>query len=215
MALWGLILFSILFSVTHIGLVCDPCKHYLTDKTGEKGFMAVYSLTALSTLGCAILIFLINGGGGPVLWELSALLNPLVYLLNLLAFFMIVLSFDNPSPAGLGASEIQARGVLRITRHPMNMGLASFALAHMISSGAVGDLFFFGSFFVVGFFGAYHQDRRIAREKGEMFKAFQEKTGIFPFAAILKGKNNLKFTEIKKPFVLLAFALFIFAILMH
>ena len=57
--------------------------------------------------------------------------------------------------------------------------------------------------------------RRKAREKDEAFAEFQSQTGIFPFAAIVFGKTRLEVSEIKWPFVAVALAAYVVAILLH
>lgn len=215
MSLALLILFSILFAVTHIGMSHDPYRSGMSEKLGEKPFMGIYSLVSLLTLGGAIWAFAATDDMGPVLWTLPGWLYPLVHLLMLMGLLLLVLAFANPSPAGMAPAAMEPRGVLRITRHPMNMGIASFALAHVIGNGTLGDLFFFGSLFVVGFFGPFHQDRRKVREKGEPYVAFQEKTGVVPFAAILSGKTRLEVGEIRWPFAVLAVVGYLAVVLLH
>jgi uncharacterized membrane protein len=215
MAFAALILFSSLFAITHIGLSCDPFRHHLIGKLGDKGFMVVYSLIALITIGPAIAILINVKNTGPQLWDAPFWCYPIVHLLMLLAILMLFLSFANPSPTGMIPASMEVRGVIRITRHPMNMGFAFFGLAHLIAGGSIGELFFFASFFIVGFLGAYLQDRKVAREKGEPFAKFAEQTSVFPFAAIMTGKNQLVFDEISKPLVLVSLSAYIAAIFMH
>ena len=215
MALLLLILFSVLFAVTHIGMSHDPFRARMVEKLGEKPFLAVYSLISLVTLGGAIWIFAGNQNVGPVLWTLPGWLYPLVYLLMLAAFMLLVLSVANPSPAGMQPASMSAQGVLRITRHPMNMAFACFGLAHMMANGILGDIIVFGSIFVVGFFGSYHQDRRKIREKGKTFIDFQKETSIFPFSAILSGTTRLQMSEFRSLFIAIALAAFITVILLH
>jgi uncharacterized membrane protein len=97
----------------------------------------------------------------------------------------------------------------------MNMALSCFALAHILANGSLGDVFFFGSLFVVGFFGSYHQDRRKAREKGEAYKAFQRETGVLPFAAIVQGKARLEAADLRIPFLVIGLLAFIAAFWLH
>ena len=215
MSLLILILLSVLFVVTHIGMSSDPYRTKMVAKLGEWGFKIVYSLVSFATLGGAILIYAGNKGMGPVLWETSVWAYPLVYLIMLIGFLLFFLSFATPSPTGMMPAKIEARGVLRITRHPMNMGIALFGLSHMMLGGTLGGLFFFGSLFVVGFFGAYHQDRRKAREKDESFAEFQSQTSIFPFAGIVFGKTRLELGEIKWPAAAVALAAYAVAIILH
>jgi uncharacterized membrane protein len=215
MAVVALVLFSSLFAITHIGLSCDPFRQRLIDKLGNKVFMVVYSLIALIAIGPAIAILINVENTGPQLWEAPFWCYPIVHLLMLLAILMLILSFANPSPTGMMPASMEVRGVLRITRHPMNMGFAFFGLAHLIAGGSLGEIFFFGSFFVVGFLGAYLQDRKVASEKGEPFAKFADQTSVFPFAALITGKNHLEIGEISKPIVLVSLAVYIAAIFLH
>ncbi len=215
MALATLILMSFLFAATHIGMSHDPYRARLVEKLGEKGFQGVYSIVSLVTFIPAVSIFANNPKAGPVLWTTPLWLYPVVYLLMLLAFLLLVLSMRDRSPAMMIGGKMKAEGVLRVTRHPMNMAIACFALAHMIANGSLGDLAFFGSIFVVGFFGSYHQDQRKAREKGEPYAAFQQETSVLPFAAIVRGKTRLEAGEMRLPFVIIAVLAFVAAILVH
>ena len=215
MALAMLILMSVLFAVTHIGMSHDPFRARLVEQVGPKGFQGVYTLVSFITFGGAIWIFAGHRKMGPVLWTIPHALYPVVYLLMLMAFLLLVLSIRTPSPAGMVGGKMEAKGVLRITRHPMNMALACFGLAHMIANGSLGDVFFFGSIFVVGFAGPYHQDLRKAREKGEEYVAFQNQTGVLPFAAIVQGKVQFEPKDLDIPFTILAVAAFVAAILFH
>jgi uncharacterized membrane protein len=215
MALALLILMSILFAVTHIGMSHDPYRARMVEKLGPKGFQALYSVVSLVTFGAAVALFAHNRKAGPVLWTLSHWLYPIIYLLMLLAFLLLVLSMRDRSPAMMLGGKMAPEGVLRITRHPMNMALAFFALAHVIANGSLGDVAFFGSLFVVGFFGSYHQDQRKAREMGEEYIAFQQQTGVFPFAAIVQGKTGLTAKDLRLPFVIIAVLAFVAALVVH
>lgn len=215
MALAMLILMSVLFAVTHIGMSHDPLRARLVERMGPNGFQLVYTIVSLFTFGAAVWIFADNPKAGPVLWTLPHWFYPLVYLLMLLAFLLLVLSMGDRSPAMMIGGKMKAEGVLRITRHPMNMAIACFALAHGIANGSLGDVCFFGSLFVVGFFGSYHQDRRKAREKGAAYTAFQEETGILPFAAVLQGKTRLGPRDLRIPYLVLGILAFVAAIWVH
>jgi len=215
MGFFLLILFSILFALTHIGMSHDPFRQRLINSLGEKAFLGIYSLMSFITFGGAIWAFVGQEDAGPVLWYLPQWLYPVVQVLVLVGFILFVLSIKNTSPMGKSPAEIEVRGVLHITRHPMNMGFAAFGLAHILANGSLGDIVFFGSIFVVGFFGAYHQDRRIAREKGESLRSFLEQTGIFPFSAIIKGKTKLALREFSLGFVALAVVAYVVVLLFH
>jgi uncharacterized membrane protein len=215
MALSMLILMSVLFAATHIGMSHDPLRARLVERLGANGFQAAYTIVSLVTFGAAVSLFARNPKAGPVLWTLPGWLYPVVYVLMLMAFLLLVLSIRDRSPAMMIGGKMRAEGVLRVTRHPMNMALSCFALAHILANGSLGDVFFFGSLFVVGFFGSYHQDRRKAREKGEAYKAFQRETGVLPFAAIVQGKARLEAADLRIPFLVIGLLAFIAAFWLH
>jgi uncharacterized membrane protein len=106
-------------------------------------------------------------------------------------------------------------GILRVTRHPMNMAFALFGLAHLLGNGALGDVFFFGQFVVLGVAGAYHQDARMARDKGERYRAFARSTSVLPFGAIVIGRNRLAFDELAIPMLLIALVAFAALLIYH
>lgn len=215
MALAMLILMSILFAVTHIGMSHDPYRSRLLEKIGPKGFQVVYSVVSLVTFGAAVSLFSHHRKAGPVLWTMPGFLYPLVFLLMLLAFLLLVLSMRDRSPAMMLGGKMEPEGVLKITRHPMNMAIASFGLAHTIANGNLGDIAFFGSLFAVGLFGSYHQDRRKVREMGDAYVTFRNQTGVLPFAAIVKGKQKLEASDLRLPFVIFALLAFVAALVVH
>ena len=215
MKLAMLMIMSTLFAITHIGMSHGRIRAGLIEQLGTLKFKIAYYLVSLITFGGAVWLFAGNRGIGPLIWSAPGWLYPLIYLLVLMGLILLVLSFANPSPAGILPAVMAPRGVLRITRHPMNMGIALFALAHMLANGSLGDLFFFGSLFVVGFFGVYHQDRRMIQQKGEEYRAFTRETGIFPFAAIIQGKTKAELKELSLPMILIAVAGWIALIIFH
>ncbi len=215
MELAALVVLSTLFVVTHIGMSSISYRQRLVDRVGELGFLGIYSLISLITLGGAIYIYSKLESQGPVLWEMSRVFSPLVFLLLLLAFVLFVLSVHTPSPIGMRPGKSEPKGVLCITRHPMNMGFACFGLAHVIASGTLAGFFLFGAFFAVGFFGAYHQDKIKSMENDPDFNHFQIMTSIFPFGAIVTGRCKIKIEEFSKPLLAIALIGFFVALFMH
>ena len=216
MILTLIVLFSVLFVITHLGLSHGAVRQGLVDRLGQWPFRGLYSLVSFATLGPAAVIWWQNRHLGPALWDLPEL--PVRILAAILILFGLLLLFQllaAPSPAGMAPAKIEARGVLRITRHPMNMALTLWGVAHILANGAVGDLAFFGSFVAVGLLGPYHMDARLNRTKGPDFVEFCKQTSVLPFAAIVRGRNRLALDELSFPLLVISVGVFATLIFFH
>jgi uncharacterized membrane protein len=204
-----LVLFALLFVLSHVGMSSDRLKRALVQTLGERTFMGIYSLVALLTLGGTILIYAGFGARGPLLWVPLGWSNPLVYVLMLLAFLFLVLSMATPSPVGMetGAKPI-SRGVLRVTAHPQNWGMICFGIAHVLVTGTAGGLVMYGSFAALGIVGAYHETAKKSKDVDEAVKVFMKETGVIPFSAILRGRNKFVAGEFGIASILIALAAF-------
>jgi len=91
---------------------------------------------------------------------------------------------------------VRARGVVRITRHALFMGIAVWAVGHVIVNGWLSDVLFFGGFAVFSVVGAAHQDARKRVTDHERLRAFFAETSMLPFAAIVGGRTEFVAAEI-------------------
>jgi uncharacterized membrane protein len=212
-----IIAFSVIFPATHILMSHDRIRDGLVQTLGgEWPFRGVYSLISFLTLGPLAAIWWSHRQLGTLLWDLPFALERAVALpLMLLAVVLLVMMLASPSPAGMMPGAIAARGILRVTRHPMNMAFALFGLAHLVANGYLGDVFFFGQFVVLGVVGSYDQDARKARVKGEPYREFMKQTSVLPFAAILAGRTRLQADEVGFPLFLIAVVVFVALVVFH
>ncbi len=216
MTLTLIVLFSALFAATHLVLSHGSIREGFVNTIGQWPFRGLYSLVAFLTLGPAAVLWWQNRHLGAVLWELPFWPERVIAgLLVLFAFFLFFQSLATPSPAGMAPAKDEARGILRVTRQPMNMAFALWGLAHLLANGTVGDVAFFGSFVVVGVVGAYHQDVRLKKSKGEAFTEFCRETSVLPFSAIIRGRNRLAIDELSFPLALIAVAVFAVLTVFH
>ena len=212
-----LIAFSVLFVGTHMVMSHGRIRERLVRALhGEWPFRGVYSLISILTLGGAVVVFWDHRDLGPVLWQLSPVVARVIaFPLMLVALPLFALSLAQPSPAAMVPSKVEARGVLRITRHPMNMAFALFGAAHVIATGVLGPVVFFGQFLVLGVLGAYHQDARKRRTGGDVYREFARQTSILPFAAIIRGRNRLELGALAFPMLGLGLAAYILLVIFH
>ena len=134
------------------------------------------------------------------LWAVTALgWAPLALMPFALMSLVIGVPSPNPSLAGMEGrfrGEIQALGIFRVTRHPVQTGIALWALGHLLANGDTASIWFFGAMLALAVGGAVSLDRRKARDKGEAWRAFASTTSLLPFAAILRGRNTFRGGEI-------------------
>jgi uncharacterized membrane protein len=206
---------SVAFAASHLGLSSAPLRDRLVASLGEKGFQILYGLVALLTLGTLIAAY-IQASHHVYLWPPSPGLRHLPLLVMPLAFLLIAggVLIPNPSATGMtGALDRPepARGVLRITRHPVMWGVGLWAALHIVANGDLASLLFFGGFLLTAQGGAWHLDRRMAATEGARWQRFTAVTSFVPFAALLAGRQRWAWGELGRP---VAWGLGVFVLLL-
>jgi uncharacterized membrane protein len=204
--LTALLLATAAFLLTHF-VTSTPLRARLVTAMGEWPYRGIYSAVAFITLGWMIWAY--THTPREVLWsgmrELPVIVMPFALILIACGYFR------NPTMVGaegLLRSEDPARGMIRVTRHPIMWGLMLWAGAHTLALGELKALIFFGSFVVLAALGTLAMDRR--KRANPDWGRFAAATSHVPFVAILQGRNRLDLREIgwKRPLVgLIAFSL--------
>lgn len=197
---------GMVFLATHLGLSSTSLRGALAKRLGERGYLAVYSLIALVTLGWLILAFN-RTPHTAFLWPPSPVLYWFTLLLMPLAFIFVVGAFTTKNPTTLGQEGLlndigAGRGVVRITRHPFQWAVVLWAIAHILANADAASLIFFGSLGLVSLLGTFLMDRKKAARSGEEWQRFAGVTSNVPFAAILRGDNRLAAGELWLPALL-------------
>ena len=112
-------------------------------------------------------------------------------------------------------AEEPARGILRITRHPLMWGIALWAASHVLARGDAAALVFFGGFALLALSGTALIDRRKAAALGDDWRRFAALTSNLPFAAIAAGRNRFKPGEIGWLKTGTGLALYVVLMLLH
>jgi len=206
------------FGGSHILLSSARMRPRLQAALGVQGFRGLYSLVAFATFVPLVWLFAARPRSGPLLWQVlgtPAVALWLNHLLMAVACVLVVASLlpGSAAPSSLAAgpdAPLAARGVLRVTRHPMLAGFACFGLAHLLVNGALGDVVFFAGFPLFAWLGARHQDARLARDRPG-YAALVAETSLVPFAAIVAGRQRFALREMP-PFVVAA-GLLLFVVL--
>jgi len=180
-----LVLFWLAFAGTHVGLSSVRLRPRLVSALGERGYLLFYSLISIATFVPLAWLWAAHRHEGAFLWFLGAVpgVREFAYVGLGGAFALMVAGLLRPSPASLGSSKREPAGVLRITRHPLFMGLGALGLFHLLVVPVyVSDLVFLAGLPIFACLGCAHQDRRKLHEDAEQFRPFNASTPFLPFA---------------------------------
>lgn len=213
-----LLLFSLLFVGTHLGIAGTPVRGYLVGRVGEGSYLiayAVISLLAISWMADAY-----KAAPYVETWGQLYALQPIALVLMLPAFLLVVIGLTTPSPTLVGAEGLldkagAVRGILRITRHPFLMGVTLWALTHLVVNGDLAGLILFGSLAALCIVGAYSIDGKRRAKLGDRWNDFAAQTSVIPFVAIVQKRNRLAVGELGWWRILLALGSFAAMLYFH
>jgi uncharacterized membrane protein len=191
-----LLLAAVFWIASHNGFAGTDIRTRLVGKIGEIGFRIAYAVT--SVIAIMMLVQAWEAAVAMPLWSAPAWLRLILALIMLPAFLFFAAGFlRNPTAVGGEAlAGQQARGIQRITRHPMLWSFALWALVHVIGNGDLASLIFFGTFAISAFLGMPSIDRKLAARSPEAAARLRSETSILPFGAIIAGRNRLVLAEI-------------------
>jgi uncharacterized membrane protein len=180
------------FLLTHF-ISSTPLRAKLVGAIGEWPYRALYSLVAFVTLAWMI-------------WAYAAALHDHLwqgprwppYAAMPLAFVLLACGYwRNPTMVGadkLLKSDDPARGIIRITRHPIMWAVMLWAASHIWARGDLKALVFFGAFFLLAALGTILIERK--KRSNPDWARFAAVTSNVPFVAIAQGRNRIVWREI-------------------
>jgi len=183
---------TLVFLATHF-IASTPLRPLLVNAIGEWPYRGAYSLVALVTLAWMGWAFA-NAPREP-LW---VGIREMPYLVMPLAFMLIACGYGrNPTMVGadrLLKSEDPARGIIRITRHPIMWGIMLWAASHILARGDLRSLIFFGSLLGLAAIGTLLMDSR--KKPNPDWARFAAVSSNIPFVAVAQGRNRVVWREI-------------------
>ena len=193
---------------------------------GRQLYRAFYTAVSLFTLGSALAAYLESSRAGRPIQppDVNGMHN--AYLLAAsFSFGAAIASLFNASPLGLmpgfegdedggvmlrrdDTMKFAARGLTRITRHPLLLPVVPWGLSTAyLAGGRPCDYVFFGGLSAYTILGCYAQDLRVIREEGSVgtsgfvadddggensrLQSFFEQTSFVPFKAVVDGRQKM------------------------
>lgn len=185
----------------HIFISGTRLRGLIAARTGERGFLVLFSL--LSLIGLGWMIWAYARADLVVVWTPGLVARALALPLTLAAFVLVVAGLTTPSPTVVGGEAMleegqaaSASGAMRITRHPFLWGVVLWALGHMLANGDAASMILFGGLLFLAAIGPGLIDGKRRRRLGPAWERFESQTSSVPFAAIVQGRNHLDLAEI-------------------
>ena len=183
----GLFFSAIAFVALHF-LLSHPLRGPMVRAVGERGFQGLYSLIAIVTFGLMI-YFYGRIGREPQLWVAGDAAWLGASILMWFGAILFVGSFvRNPALPGARLKRgTEPSGVFAVTRHPMMVGFACWAIVHLIVVGTAKAMVFDGALLILAVFGSVGQDAKKRKLMGEKWHEWVAQTAFFPFG---RGFSN-------------------------
>jgi uncharacterized membrane protein len=199
----------------HAFVAGSELRWLLVQHLGERVFRALFSVLSLASLWFLIKSY--RTAGFYPLWFSPQPIHWLPLLVMPFALVLMVGAFSVPNATSVGSEQVlqrtdAARGVLRITRHPFLWSVALWSGVHLLVTGHVAAILFFGSFLATALRGTTSIDEKRRRTQRAEFARYAEVTSNLPFAAIVSGRNRLAWSELWVPAVIAALLL---AVILH
>jgi uncharacterized membrane protein len=211
-----LVLAAAVFLATHY-VSSTPLRSGLVAMLGEKAYLGLYSLVSLATAGWMIWAYV----KAPYerLW-VGDEFKVWVIVLMPVSLVAIVAGGMTKNPSAVRQESTlrsmgEPRGILRVTRHPIQWGIALWALLHLVARGDTASAVFFGGFALLAVSGTMLIDARKDRMLGVDWQRFASVTSNIPFGAILQGRNQFRFDEIGWNKVLIALGAYVVLVFLH
>lgn len=190
------------FAVAHSGLAAlRPRGEKII---GARLYRVLFALVSIPFATVLILYFIRHRYDGLQLWNLQGVsgLETLVWILSAISFlFLYPATFNLLEIAAIQKPQVHLfeQGIIRITRHPQMVGQVIWCLAHTLWVGTTFMLVTSAGLILHHLFAVWHGDRRLQARYGESFEILKSRTSVFPFLAILQGRQTLNWQEFLRP----------------
>lgn len=195
-----LLISAILFIALHIGVSGTAVRGRLVAAIGPGPFRGLFALLSIAFL-VGMAIGYRRADGTPNLWYFGPGAQWVTIAVMLPAVLLFIGAVTGRNPTAVGGEALlkqgdAARGMLRVTRHPMLWSFALWAASHLLVRGSTAGLVFFGTFLLVSLAGMPSIDRKRETADPEGWRRFAAATSIVPFGAILAGRNRCVVAEV-------------------
>ena len=197
-----MMLLLIAFAVIHSGGAA--LRNKAESLIGARSWRLVFAIASISMAFVLISYFLAHRYDGIRLWNLQGVpgMVPFVWIVTAISFlFLYPATYNLLEIPAIAKPEVRlyAQGIIRVCRHPQAFGQILWCLSHSLWIGSSFMLVTSLGLIAHHLFAVWHGDRRLNMRFGEDFEKLKRNTSIIPFAAVIDGRQKLKFQEFLKP----------------
>lgn len=181
--LTSLIAASIAFVGTHFAM-SHPLRGPMVRTLGSAGFSLVYTLVSAAAMAWMYFAFVATPAGAPLWGGYGDAVWIAASAITLAAMVLFAGSLIGnpalPAPGAAQAARKPARGVFKVTRHPMMWGFALWALAHLIAAPTARTVVVALAIATLALVGAHFQDRKKEVLMGDAWEQWERSTSYWP-----------------------------------
>lgn len=179
----GFILALLAFMLSHIIPLHPSIKTRLVSVMGSTPFWVIFNVLSLALF--SILLWQALNAPRDVVWVYQDWHGNIGFMLSAAGITLIIAGLGIRNPFSILSSnkvfDPNKPGVLRVTRHPVLMGIAIWAIGHLIMNGTVSLVVFFAFNAIFALLGAILIDRKRKKADGiENWRKLSWNTSMFP-----------------------------------
>jgi len=199
---WVMLGLLVVFAVIHSGgaAIRSRAESFL----GARAWRLIFAGASIPSAVIVIGYFLVHRYDGVRLWNLQGLpgMVPIIFLLTAISFFFLYPATYNllEIPA-IRKPEVRlyATGIIRISRHPQAIGQILWCFSHGLWIGSSFMMVTCLGLICHHLFAVWHGDRRLKAKFGDGFEELRRTTSVFPFLAVIDGRQKLQWNEFLRP----------------
>ena len=197
-----MMLLLLFFAVIHSGGAALRSK--AESLIGPRIWRLIFALASIPSAFVLIGYFIAHRYDGIRYWNFQGTseLIPIIWILSAISFLFLYPATYNllEIPAVLKPKvRLYASGIIRVTRHPQAIGQIIWCFAHLLWIGTSFTLITCIGLIAHHLFAIWHGDRRLTLKFGKEFEEIKKKTSVFPFVAVLDGRQKLQIKEFLRP----------------
>jgi uncharacterized membrane protein len=194
-----LLIASLLFVGGHVIMAGPPVRDAIVGRLGERPYLGLFSLISAALFVWMVLAW--RDAPYIELWVAGGILTRLPLVLMPVAFILLICGNFAANPMavmqdGRMGGEDPARGIIKVTRHPVMWAIVLWAGSHIAANGDLAAVIFMGALLVLAVVGMGRIEAKKRARSGDDWARFAAVTSRVPFVALVQGRTKLKLAEL-------------------